>query len=112
MLILQALCYRFCLLLMEIQIVQKAGLRTVSEFVVVRYTTQVVGGINYNLKIHIGKDKYVHAAVNLPATSAEISLLKVEVNKKTLTSCDGLPLFLQALFNSVTYLLSEKLLMI
>ncbi|GAV00373.1 hypothetical protein RvY_11233-2 [Ramazzottius varieornatus] len=51
MLILQALCYRFCLLLMEIQIVQKAGLRTVSEFVVVRYTTQVVGGINYNLKV-------------------------------------------------------------
>ena len=57
---------------------------TYSEFEAVKYTTQVVNGTNYKIKVKVGDEKYVHIKVHvpLPAKNAPNELLEQEKDKK------------------------------
>ena len=47
------------------------------------YTTQVVAGTNYNIKVHVGEEKFIHIKiyVPLPVYNAPNELLECESNK-------------------------------
>jgi len=68
------------------QEIQSKSNRAFPTFEVVKYTTQVVAGTNYKLKIKVGEDKYIHAVVfqGLPHTGGELSVSSIEEGK-TLT---------------------------
>lgn len=53
-------------------------------FEAVKYTTQVVAGTNYKLKVHCGGDKYLHVKVHKPLpNSNEIEkVTEVEEDRK------------------------------
>ena len=63
--------------------VEQALGETYSEFEAVSYTTQVVAGTNYKIKVKIKKEKYVHIKVfvPLPCNSTEKQLMYKEANK-------------------------------
>jgi cystatin-A/B len=46
--------------------VEKALGETYGEFDAVKYTTQVVAGTNYKIKVKVGDGKYVHMKVYVP----------------------------------------------
>ena len=46
--------------------VEKALGETYSEFEAVKYTSQVVAGKNYKIKVKVGDGKYVHIKVFVP----------------------------------------------
>ena len=56
---------------------------TYSEFEAVSYTTQVVAGTNYKIKVKVGDEKYVHIKVfvPLPNSGKEKQLMTQEANK-------------------------------
>jgi len=56
---------------------------TYGEFEAVKFTTQIVNGTNYNIKVKVGGDKYVHLKVHvpLPAKNAPNELLEQEKGK-------------------------------
>ena len=63
--------------------VEQALGETYSEFEAVSYTTQVVAGTNYKIKVKVGNEKYVHIKVfvPLPCNSTEKQLMSQEANK-------------------------------
>ena len=64
---------------------EKALGETYGEFEAVKYTKQIVNGTNYNIKVKVGKEKYVHIKVHvpLPAKKAPNELLE-QCKDKTL----------------------------
>ena len=46
--------------------VEEALGETYTEFEAVKYTEQVVNGTNYNIKVKVGGDKYIHMKVHVP----------------------------------------------
>ena len=64
---------------------EKALGETYSEFEAVKYTTQIVNGTNYNIKVKVGGEKYIHIKVYvpLPATKKPNELLE-QAKDKTL----------------------------
>ena len=63
--------------------VEQALGATYTEFEAVQYTTQVVAGTNYKIKVSVGDGKYVHIKVHvpLPHTQKEKELMSQEANK-------------------------------
>ena len=64
------------------EIESQAG-STFSEYTVKKFTTQVVNGLNYKLKIKTGDDQYLHAKVYkpLPYTGKQPELKEVQTGK-------------------------------
>ena len=62
---------------------EKALGETYGEFEAVKYTKQIVNGTNYNIKVKVGKEKYVHIKVHvpLPAKNAPNELLEQSKDK-------------------------------
>ena len=62
---------------------EKALGETYGEFEAVKYTTQVVNGTNYKIKVKVGDEKYVHIKVHvpLPTKNAPNELLEQEKGK-------------------------------
>ena len=62
---------------------EKALGETYGEFEAVKYTKQIVNGTNYNIKVKVGKEKYVHIKVHvpLPAKNAPNQLLEQSKGK-------------------------------
>ena len=46
--------------------VEKALGETYTEFEAVKYTKQIVNGTNYNIKVKVGGEKYIHIKVHVP----------------------------------------------
>ena len=63
--------------------VEQALGATYPEFEAVQYTTQVVAGTNYKIKVKVGDGKYVHIKVfePLPCNSTVKELLSQEADK-------------------------------
>jgi len=57
--------------------------RAFPTFEVVKFSKQVVAGMNYKLKIKVGEDKYIHAVVfkGLPHTGGALSVTSIEEGK-------------------------------
>ena len=57
--------------------------RAFPTFEVVKFSKQVVAGMNYKLKIKVGVDKYIHAVVfkGLPHTGGALSVTSIEEGK-------------------------------
>ena len=64
---------------------EKALGETYGEFEAVKFTKQIVNGTNYNIKVKVGGEKYVHIKVHvpLPAKNAPNELLE-QCKDKTL----------------------------
>ena len=45
---------------------EKALGETYGEFEAVKYTSQIVNGTNYNIKVKVGGEKYIHIKVHVP----------------------------------------------
>ena len=62
---------------------EKALGETYSEFEAVKYTTQIVNGTNYNIKVKVGGEKYIHIKVHvpLPGKNAPNELLEEDKDK-------------------------------
>ncbi len=45
---------------------EKALGETYTEFEAVKYTKQIVNGTNYNIKVKVGGEKYIHIKVHVP----------------------------------------------
>ena len=60
--------------------VEKALGETYSTFEAVKYTTQVVAGVMYRIKVKVGDDQYLHLRVlkNLPAKGGNFVLRAVD----------------------------------
>ena len=56
---------------------------TFDIFEPILYTTQVVAGTNYNIKVHVGDEKFVHIKIHvpLPVYNAVNELLECESDK-------------------------------
>ena len=50
--------------------VEQALGATYTEFEAVQFTTQVVAGTNYKIKVKVGDGKYVHIKVHVPLPNA------------------------------------------
>ena len=63
--------------------VEKALGATYSQFEAVKFTTQVVAGTNYKIKVKVGNEQYVHIKVfvPLPCNNAPNKLLEQEAGK-------------------------------
>ena len=63
--------------------VEQALGETYTEFEAVSFTTQVVAGTNYKIKVKVGDGKYVHIKVfvPLPCNGTEKQLTSHEANK-------------------------------
>jgi cystatin-A/B len=63
--------------------VEKALGATYSQFEAVKFTTQVVAGTNYKIKVKVGDGQYVHIKVfvPLPCNNAHNKLLEQEAGK-------------------------------
>ena len=63
--------------------VEQALGATYTVFEAVSYTTQVVAGTNYKIKVKVGDGKYVHIKVHepLPHKNAPKELMSQEANK-------------------------------
>ena len=63
--------------------VEQALGATYGTFEAVKYTSQVVAGTNYKIKVKVGDEKYVHIKVHvpLPAKNAPNELLESEKGK-------------------------------
>ena len=63
--------------------VEQALGATYTEFEAVQYTTQVVAGTNYKIKVKVGDGKYVHIKVFVPlaCNSTTNELLSQEADK-------------------------------
>ena len=63
--------------------VEQALGTTFSQFEAVSFTTQVVAGTNYKIKVKVGNEKYVHIKVfvPLPCNGTEKKLRSQEANK-------------------------------
>eukprot|EP00419_Tripos_fusus_P089966 CAMPEP_0172858904 /NCGR_PEP_ID=MMETSP1075-20121228/68287_1 /TAXON_ID=2916 /ORGANISM="Ceratium fusus, Strain PA161109" /LENGTH=97 /DNA_ID=CAMNT_0013706565 /DNA_START=70 /DNA_END=363 /DNA_ORIENTATION=- len=48
------------------EIVEAEAGTTYSEFTAVKYTQQVVAGMNYSIKYHVGDGAHIHAKVYVP----------------------------------------------
>ena len=46
--------------------VEQALGETYTEFEAVKYTKQIVNGTNYNIKVKVGANKYIHMKVHVP----------------------------------------------
>ncbi|XP_077487670.1 cystatin-A2-like [Amblyomma americanum] len=57
----------------------KLGQCTV-DFTPVNYRTQVVNGVNYFIKVHIGADQYIHLRAH-KSIGGEISFVALQENK-------------------------------
>ena len=64
--------------------VEQALGTTYTQFEAVQYTTQVVAGVNYKIKVKVGDEDYVHIKVfvPLPCNSTEKQLMSQEEGKK------------------------------
>ena len=45
---------------------EKALGETYTEFEAVKFTRQIVNGTNYNIKVKVGGEKYIHIKVHVP----------------------------------------------
>ena len=63
--------------------VEQALGTTFTQFEAVSYTTQVVAGTNYKIKVKVGDENYVHIKVfvPLPCNSTEKQLMSQEAGK-------------------------------
>ncbi len=63
--------------------VEQALGTTYTQFEAVQYTTQVVAGTNYKIKVKVDEGKYVHIKVFVPlqCNSTEKQLMSQEANK-------------------------------
>ena len=63
--------------------VEKALGTTYTQFEAVSFTTQVVAGTNYKIKVKVGDENYVHIKVfvPLPCNSTEKKLMSQEAGK-------------------------------
>ena len=63
--------------------VEQALGATYTEFEAVQYTTQVVAGTNYKIKVNVGDGKHVHIKVfvPLPCNGTEKKLMSQEAGK-------------------------------
>jgi len=63
--------------------VEEALGTTYTQFEAVSFTTQVVAGTNYKIKVKVGDEKYVHIKVfvPLPCNSTEKKLMSQEAGK-------------------------------
>ena len=64
--------------------VEQALGKTYTQFEAVSFTTQVVAGTNYKIKVKVGDEDYVHIKVfvPLPCNGTEKQLLSQEADKK------------------------------
>ena len=63
--------------------VEQALGATYAKFEAVKFTTQVVAGTNYKIKVDVGDGKYVHIKVHvpLPCNNKEKQLMSQEAGK-------------------------------
>ena len=54
--------------------------QTFAVYEAVKYRSQVVAGVNYYIKVHVGDDKYIHITV-WSKLDQTLELTSVEVNK-------------------------------
>jgi len=59
--------------------------KTYSEFKAVKYSSQVVAGMNYKVKVHVGGNDYIHVLV-FRGLDQSVSVTSVEEGK---TESDG-----------------------
>ncbi len=66
---------------MKEQVEENLG-ETFDIFEPILYTTQVVAGINYIIKVHVGNEKFVHIKIHVPlsVTNSPNVLLECELN--------------------------------
>ncbi|XP_014675874.1 PREDICTED: cystatin-B-like [Priapulus caudatus] len=68
------------------QVKSAAETKTGKQFAVFtakKYTTQVVAGMNYFVKVHVGDDSYVHVRVYMPLPGqGELQLHSVQEGKQ------------------------------
>ena len=66
---------------MKEQVEENLG-ETFDIFEPILYTTQVVAGINYIIKVHVGNEKFVHIKIHVPlsVTNSPNVLLECESN--------------------------------
>ncbi|XP_043556909.1 cystatin-A1-like [Chiloscyllium plagiosum] len=67
---------------MKSEIEEKAN-RTYDVFVVKSFKTQIVAGINYFMKIHVGGDDYIHVKIyeDLPCRNSKKEVSDIKTNK-------------------------------
>ncbi|XP_020568164.1 cystatin-B [Oryzias latipes] len=55
-----------------------------NSFVAISYKTQVMAGISYSIKVHVGGDKYVHVQVwhKRPWNGGELELTNIQYPKR------------------------------
>ncbi|KAG8450062.1 hypothetical protein GDO86_002616 [Hymenochirus boettgeri] len=68
---------------MKAEFFQRSGMNT-DTFEPVEYKTQLVAGVNYFIKVHVGDEEYAHLRVykTLPHAGETLSLTAFQINKK------------------------------
>ncbi|XP_009991715.1 PREDICTED: cystatin-B-like [Chaetura pelagica] len=69
-------------MLVKSQLEEKEG-KTFDVFTAVEYKTQLVAGINYFIKVHVGNDEFIHLRVfkSLPQENKPLSLHSYQSSK-------------------------------
>ncbi len=60
--------------------VEEAVGRTLNTYTAVKYSTQLVNGTNYFVKVNVGDDKFIHVRLH-KAFSGEVTFARCQDNK-------------------------------
>uniref|UniRef100_A0A8D1HAR6 Cystatin domain-containing protein n=1 Tax=Sus scrofa TaxID=9823 RepID=A0A8D1HAR6_PIG len=76
------ICFLLSFLKVKSQLEEKTN-KTYEKFEAVEYKSQVVAGINYYIKVHVGGNSYVHIKVfkSLPYQNKPLELSGYQVDK-------------------------------
>mmetsp|Transcript_25013 Transcript_25013/g.30259 ORF Transcript_25013/g.30259 Transcript_25013/m.30259 type:complete len:107 (-) Transcript_25013:188-508(-) len=62
--------------------VEKQLNTTLPTYELVEYSTQVVAGMNYFMKVHVGDEKYIHLRVFKPLSGDDCQLSNMQTDKR------------------------------